>query len=596
VSGQSRPSPGDLPAGAQVASYRVDGLIGRGGMAVVYRATDVRLGRTVALKVLGPELAGDQAFRQRFIRESRAAAAVDHPHVIPVFEAGESDGLLFIATRYVHGGDVRALIERAGPLPAGRAVRIVGQVAAALDAAHAHGLVHRDVKPANMLLDASSGPDHVYLSDFGLSKQSFSATLTSTGQFLGTLDYMAPEQIQGHPVDGRADLYALACTAFEMLTGQPPFRRDQNLAVMWAQVSASPPSVRDARPDLPVGVDQVLAWGLAKSPADRPATCGEFAQALRDACEGRPGIPGGPGASHPVTEAVAGLLAAGPPAADAAPAAGGQPAAGAVTVPGQDATMTATAPGAPGGAAPASDPPGWPGSAGQQAPWPGQQAPWPGQQAPWPGQQAASPGQPGPSWPPGQWAPPGQPWSWPGGGTPGWQPPPPRRTSRALLVLLGLAIVAFLAGLAVFLIHLRSQASSSPVPRVSRTTGPGSRTPASPAHPTPVRSSVQLTTPPPRPPSGPAAVVTAYFGDINAHRYRAAYDIEEAVHSQMSFAGFRAGFAGTERDTVQIVGVSGDVVTIRLSALQTDGTVKYYAGTYTIAGGHIVAANIQQVG
>jgi serine/threonine-protein kinase len=300
VNGEIPPAIGDFPAGAQIASYRIDRLIGRGGMATVYRATDVRLDRQVALKVLIPELARDETFRQRFILESRAGASLDHPHVIPVFEAGDADGVLFIAMRYVAGLDVRALIDREGRLPADRTVSIVSQVASALDAAHEHGLVHRDVKPANMLMaqtQDSGGADYVYLSDFGLSKQSLSSTsLTGTGQFLGTLDYMSPEQISDHTVDGRTDLYALGCATFEMLAGQPPFRREANLAVMWAQVSAQPPSVRQWRPELPAAVDAVLGQALAKSPDERQANCTDFAQALRSACAPRSARAGSGGA------------------------------------------------------------------------------------------------------------------------------------------------------------------------------------------------------------------------------------------------------------------------------------------------------------
>src|SRR5215471_18169001 len=288
MSGDIPPAFGDFPAGARIANYRIEQLLGRGGMAVVYRATDVRLDRMVALKILSPELAKNDAFRQRFIRESRAGAAVDHPHVIPVFEAGDADGVLFIAMRYVAGQDVRELIERDGKLSTARTVEIVSQVASALDAAHASGLIHRDVKPANMLLASvsdGSTADHVYLSDFGLSKQSLSSpSLTRTGQFLGTLDYMSPEQISGRPVDGKTDLYALGCAAFEMLTGEPPFRREQDLAVMWAQVSAPPPSVTSLRPELPAAVDQVIAKALAKTSADRQASCMDFANELRSAC------------------------------------------------------------------------------------------------------------------------------------------------------------------------------------------------------------------------------------------------------------------------------------------------------------------------
>ncbi len=299
-------------------------------MAVVYRARDVQLGRNVALKLLSPVLALDDAFRQRFIRESRAAAAVDHPYIIPIFAAGESDGALFIAMRYVQGGDVRTLIDAEGPLPPDRAAGIITQVALALDAAHQHGLVHRDIKPANMLLDSVAGTgqrDHVYLADFGLSKRSLSVTgLTSIGQFLGTPAYVAPEQVEGRPVDSRADQYALACASFEILSGAPPYERDDDLAVMWAHVSVPPPSLSERRPSVPAAADAVLARAMAKAPADRYPTCIAFALALRQAlgaqvepgelmvpepgrpptvisgpAAGRPGEPAGP-RPHPATE------------------------------------------------------------------------------------------------------------------------------------------------------------------------------------------------------------------------------------------------------------------------------------------------------
>ncbi|HJZ03865.1 MAG TPA: serine/threonine-protein kinase, partial [Streptosporangiaceae bacterium] len=197
-------------SGSRIAGYRLEEQIGQGGMAVVFRAQDERLQRQVALKVLSPALAADEAFRHRFIRESRSAAAVDDPHIIPVFEAGDADGVLFIAMRYVPGGDAGTLVHRQGPLPVARAATIISAVASALDAAHAAGLVHRDLKPANMLVDARPGrPDHVYLSDFGLTKGALSsASLTGTGHVLGTLNYCAPEQIQGRRVDARTDEYA----------------------------------------------------------------------------------------------------------------------------------------------------------------------------------------------------------------------------------------------------------------------------------------------------------------------------------------------------------------------------------------------------
>jgi len=270
-------------AGSRIAGYRLEEPIGEGGMAVVFRARDERLQRQVALKILSPALVGDEEFRRRFIRESRSAAAVDDPHIIPVFEAGDANGVLFIAMRYVPGGDVGTLVRRLGPLPGARAAAIISAVAAALDAAHAAGLVHRDVKPANMLVDARPGrPDHVYLSDFGLTKGSWSSTsLTSTGHFMGTLDYSAPEQIRGQKVDARTDEYALACVAFAVLSGKPPFHRDEAMAVMYAQLSEPPPMLGSLRSDLPPEVDEVMQRALAKAPEDRYPSCGEFADALR---------------------------------------------------------------------------------------------------------------------------------------------------------------------------------------------------------------------------------------------------------------------------------------------------------------------------
>jgi serine/threonine-protein kinase len=296
-------------AGTRVAGYRLEAPIGRGGMAVVFRALDERLQRQVALKILAPALAADEAFRHRFIRESRSAAAVDDPHIIPVFEAGDAHGVLFIAMRYVPGGDARTLVQKAGALSPARAAGIISAVASALDAAHAAGLVHRDVKPANMLVDARPGrPDHVYLSDFGLTKGAVSSTgLTGAGQFLGTLDYCAPEQIEGRPVDGRTDEYALACAAFELLSGAPPFARNEGMAVLYAQLSAPPPLLTSRRPGLPPAADAVLARAMAKAPGDRYASCREFADALR-AAFGLPLYDADPGASpapdHPPTEVV----------------------------------------------------------------------------------------------------------------------------------------------------------------------------------------------------------------------------------------------------------------------------------------------------
>ncbi|MFF8372095.1 serine/threonine-protein kinase [Streptomyces lydicus] len=279
--------------GRRIAEYLLQDEIGRGGMAVVYRAEDLRLGRTVAVKLLAPELARNDTFRKRFTHESRVAAAIDHPHIVPVFEAGETEGMLYIAMRYVQGRDLAALLDRDGPLPLETACRIALQVASALDAAHAHDLVHRDVKPGNILVAEgtdSDRPEHVYLTDFGLTKKSLSLTgFTSVGQFVGTLDYVAPEQISGRPVDGRCDVYSLACVLFEMLTGGPPFRRDDDMALLWAHQYDPPPAVTGLRPDLPPAVDAVFAQSLAKAPADRYETCRGFVAAVRAA--GRTPVP-----------------------------------------------------------------------------------------------------------------------------------------------------------------------------------------------------------------------------------------------------------------------------------------------------------------
>jgi branched-chain amino acid transport system substrate-binding protein len=266
--------------GSVLAGYRLEAQVGAGGFAVVFRAHDERLGRPVALKILAPGLAADPGFRRRFIAESRAAATVDDPHIIPVYEAGEADGVLFIAMRFIAGGDLRGVLDREGPLPPGRAAEFISPVASALDAAHRAGLVHRDVKPANILVDAGPDrPDHVYLSDFGVTKGAISSASVA-GQFLGTPDYSAPEQIQGRAVDGRTDQYALACVAYQLLTGATPFERDQGMAVLLAHLSEPPPSLGA---QLPVSADAVVARAMAKAPEQRYGSCREFADALREA-------------------------------------------------------------------------------------------------------------------------------------------------------------------------------------------------------------------------------------------------------------------------------------------------------------------------
>jgi DNA-binding beta-propeller fold protein YncE len=250
-------------------------------MSVVYLAEHVRLGRKVALKVLAPELAGSERFHDRFLRESKLAASIDHPNIVPIYDADEAEGVLYIAMRYVEGSDLKQVIRQTGPLDPLRVSAIVDQVASALDAAHARGLVHRDVKPANVLLTPD---DHAYVSDFGLTKRAVSVSgLTETGQLIGTIDYVAPEQIKGDPVDHRADVYSLGCLLFECLSGHAPYPRDIEVGVLWAHVETPPPSLTEERPDLPQEVDDVLALAMAKDTAERTAAAGDVAAGFRSA-------------------------------------------------------------------------------------------------------------------------------------------------------------------------------------------------------------------------------------------------------------------------------------------------------------------------
>ena len=265
--------------GRPFAGYRIEAVAGRGGMGVVYRAVQEGLERPVALKLIAPELARDPEFRARFVRESRLAASLDHPHVIPVYEAGEEDGSLFIAMRWVEGPDLRELVVERGPLAPAAAAALVAQVAGALDAAHARGLVHRDVKPANVLLAGDADAPHAYLSDFGLARGEESVDrLTRTGgSVLGTAAYSSPEQIEGGVLDGRADVYALACVLFFALTGRPPFRRDTELATAWAQVHDQPPTLRSAGVAVPAALDSRSAARWRRTPRSghrAPRGCG----------------------------------------------------------------------------------------------------------------------------------------------------------------------------------------------------------------------------------------------------------------------------------------------------------------------------------
>jgi len=267
----------------EVGGYRIVEAIGRGGTSVVYRAEHVRLGRTAALKLLTATL-GESDFRDRFLRESKLAASLDHPSIVPVFDAGEEDGLLYIAMACVDGSDLKTMLVKEGRLPPRRALRIIGQIASALDAAHARGLVHRDVKPANILVGAG---DRAFLSDFGVVKELATAGTTRTGSFIGTIAYCAPEQIEGGEVDARADQYALACVLYECLVGTSPFHRSSDVAVLNAHLHAPTPKLTKAAPDLPVALEPVLAKALSKSPLDRYSSCGEFVAAARSAAAER---------------------------------------------------------------------------------------------------------------------------------------------------------------------------------------------------------------------------------------------------------------------------------------------------------------------
>jgi serine/threonine protein kinase len=285
-----------LDVGDRLAGFEIEAYVARGGMAVVYRAREVGLGgRMVALKVIAPELAQDPTFRLRFTQESQLAASIDHPNIIPIYAAGEADGQLYLVMRYVDGETLGAVFKDQGQLGPAETLAVFTQVAGALDAAHAHELVHRDVKPKNILLAGKGDVTrrHVYLSDFGLTKRvSGDTSITTAGQFLGTIRYVAPEQISNAPISHRADIYSLACVIVEGLTGQPPFTSEDEAAVLWSHMSQDPPAVSQRRPDLPIAVDGVLRRALAKDPVARQQTCQELVAELRSALQPAPVLTG----------------------------------------------------------------------------------------------------------------------------------------------------------------------------------------------------------------------------------------------------------------------------------------------------------------
>ena len=283
---QERIIAGELPPGAEFAGHTIIELAGRGGMGVLYRAVHTQLGVTRGLKMIAPEYADDEDFRTRFERESRMAASIEHPNVIPINDIGEEDGLLYISMRFIDGKDMSQLIAEKGRLDPRDAVMIVDQVGFALDAAHAAGLIHRDVKPGNVLLEESTRGYHAYLTDFGCTKSTNEATMTATGMIVGTIDFMPPEQFEGSDVDGRADVYALGCLCFRALTGRLPYERDSAQAKIFAHMAADIPKVTELVPSLPVELDDVIEKALAKNRDDRYQTCGELSRAAFQAVEG----------------------------------------------------------------------------------------------------------------------------------------------------------------------------------------------------------------------------------------------------------------------------------------------------------------------
>ena len=330
----------EMPVGTEFAGYRITGLLGHGGMSIVYTAEHIRLGRLVALKVMSPALAADDAFRGRFTRESQLVATLDHPNIIAVYDAGEADGILYIAMRLVKGDDLGTLIERNGPLSLGQTLFTIEQAASALDQAHEQGLVHRDVKPANLLVESPS--DRVYLTDFGVVKQTSSRGMTKTGYFLGTFEYAAPEQIEGKELDGRTDLYALGCVLYECLTGEAPFAAETEGSVIHAHLVEPAPKLTAKRLDLPASINNVIATAMAKAKEDRYPTGGALVRALRAAAMGgttagdRSPTPAPPTVEAPpptAAEAPATMAEAPPPPPPAPPTVSAEPPAAAAAPP-----------------------------------------------------------------------------------------------------------------------------------------------------------------------------------------------------------------------------------------------------------------------
>ena len=490
----------------KIAGYRLGERLGQGRTAAVYLARDEGLTYQVAVKVLAPDPARDTAFASTFIRESRAASALDHPHIIPVYDAGEEDGTPYVVMRYARGGDARALLRRSGSLPLNYVWRIIAQVASALDTAHAQGLVHRDVKPANILFDKAGtvagrrpgpsgdrAPDHVYLADFGMGRVFPPGLATAADQIADTLDYLAPEQIEGDVLDGRADLYALACTSFELLCGAPPFGAEQGLTLMYAQLYAPPPVAAARRAGLPAAVDAVLARALAKEPADRYPSCGRFAAELRAALGLGSVLRAGPAPSRERAPAGPGRAAQRVPATLAGPS---------LLIAPRPSEFGPAAPLAAEFASPAT-------LAGESAP-------------------IASP----PDWPAGS-AGPGA-----GSGPPG-SPPPARRWLRPVLAAVA-AVVVIAAVVAGFVLSKRpaSGPSAAAAPAASPRTPPTAS--ASPASPSPAA------------PSSPASSAARQAVALDALLASSA-DARTALHQAVKQVGSCANLSGAASQLQNVV-------------------------------------------
>ena len=283
----------ELSDGDEFAGYRIEQTLGRGGMGVLYLAVEPGLERRVALKLIVPEAAADVVFSRRFAEESRIAASIEHPNVVPIYAAGEEDGVPYIAMRYVSGSDLGKRIAREGRLEPAGAAALIAQIGNGLDAIHAAGLVHRDVKPANVLLSGATGEDHAYITDFGVARNvATESGLTQTGRFVGTLDYVAPEQISGGEVDARVDVYALGCLLFKLLTGEVPFPKDGEAARLYAHLNDPPPAPSLYAPQVPMALDDVVIRAMSKQPGDRYPSAGDLGRAAMAALRGeQPTVP-----------------------------------------------------------------------------------------------------------------------------------------------------------------------------------------------------------------------------------------------------------------------------------------------------------------